>query len=514
MINKRLIKKFLARKLNRYDWVKRLSSDQLNGALDSFVPKPDFGNLKLWNHQKACLLILNELQRFMLYIDMGGGKTLLTLMLLKYRKQCGDKIKAIVFVPYITSVATWIDETEKHTPELKCVPLLGSTAQNLQALNSEGDLFVICYQSAVAMVSKSQTTKKGKSKWNFEAKEIREYFSNFNMLVCDEIHRCKSASSLSYRMCRAISAQCDWVLGLTGTPFGRDLIDLWPQFYLIDFGETLGPTLGFYKEAFFIQKKNYWGGFDFKFDKKLMPTLTRTIKNNSISYSIDEFYDMPPKEYVPKYLPLTDDSKGYVIDAMTKMKFAQKGGDYREVESNYLKLRQLSSGFMTLRGEDDDKIHLSFEDNPKLDALEEIIDAMPHGRKIVIFHHFIHTNYLISERLKKMKVKHARIWSGQRKPLDELRKFQNDPKYTTLVINSKSGSSSLNLQNANYMVFFEQPDSPIDRQQAERRCWRPGQQNRLYIYDFLVKGTADVRLHHANKAGESLLKQLLKGDEL
>ena len=37
-----------------------------------------------------------EVKRFMFNIDMGGGKTLLTLMLLSYRKQRGEKPKAIV----------------------------------------------------------------------------------------------------------------------------------------------------------------------------------------------------------------------------------------------------------------------------------------------------------------------------------------------------------------------------------------------------------------------------------
>ena len=64
----------------------------------------------------------------MFNIDMGGGKTLLTLMLLSYRKQRGEKPKAIVFVPYITSVLTWINEVANKAPHLHIVPLLGSGA--------------------------------------------------------------------------------------------------------------------------------------------------------------------------------------------------------------------------------------------------------------------------------------------------------------------------------------------------------------------------------------------------
>lgn len=361
------------------------------------------------------------------------------------------------------------------------------------------------------MCSSKTTNRKGKTKWNFKAADIRKLFAGCNMLVMDELHKCKNVSSLTYRMCRAISSSATYVTGLTGTPFGRDLIDLWPQFNLIDFGETLGPTLGLYQSVFYEAKPGFFGGMDYTFKKPLLPKLRTIIKNASISYGIDELVDMPPKKYIRVKLDLTDENKGYVENAARLMKEAQKIRNLREIESNYLKLRQLSSGFMTLRGDDAERVQIEFQDNPKLDALQEIIEGMPPDKKVVIFHHFVYTNELISKRLKKLGVKHARIYGKSRDPIAELRRFKSEPDTRALVINSRSGSSSLNLQGANYLVFFEQPDSPIDRQQAERRLWRPGQKWRVFIYDLLMKDTADERLCGANRAGENLLKQLLRG---
>lgn len=447
----------------------------------------------------------------MVFVDMGGGKTLLTLALIKYRKQCGPAGKAIVFVPYITSVATWVDECLKHTPELKCVPLVGSSIENRSALEGPGDLFVICYQSAVAMV-----TEKAQGKWKLTAADVRDYFQGFDMLVMDEIHRTKNIQSLAYRMCRAISAQCDWALGLTGTPFGRDLADLWPQFYLIDFGETLGPTMGFYREVFFKQKAGFWGGRDYTFKKRLMPDLKRIIKHRSIRYGIGEFFDMPPKVSVIREIQTPADSQGYCESAIQAIEASLKSGNvqYSIIESNYLQLRQLSSAFMTLKGEDSSKLHVKFDENHKLDALQAELEAVPYGHKVVIFHHFIHSSGVISERLKAMGIRHARIWSGQKDPIGELRKFQTDPECTVMVLNWRSGSSSLNLQNASYLMVYEQPDSPIDRTQGEARLWRPGQKHRVFIIDFLVRGTWDKRMYLSNKAGRSLLEELLSGQKL
>jgi hypothetical protein len=58
-------------------------------------------------------------------------------------------------------------------------------------------------------------------------------------------------------MCRAISFECQYGIGLSGTPFGKEVEDIWSQFYLIDFGETLGTTKGLFLEAFFNSQKNF-----------------------------------------------------------------------------------------------------------------------------------------------------------------------------------------------------------------------------------------------------------------
>lgn len=513
MINQVAIKEFLRRKLDSYDWMKSQSAEELDAAFAALKPAPVLQSL--WLHQRACFLIIEALKRFMLHVDMGGGKTNIVLSIIRYRKQRGEKPKAVVFVPYITSVSTWIEETAKHAPELTCIPLVGSTKENLEALaHTDGDLFVICYQSAVAMLAApSKGGRSKKRKWSISSKTVRGVFTGFDMLVMDEIHRCKSATALTYYMCRAISANVEYAIGLTGTPFGRDLTDLWPQFYLIDFGETLGPTLGFYREVFFTSKMNYWGGTKFVFKKRMFSVLQRMIKNISIRYSVDEFYDMPPREYIPRKIDPHPAIQAYAEKALEKLReiVTSKDTQYRAAESEYLRLRQLASGFMTLKGEDNDKLQIKFDENPKLDALQDLVEAMPTGCKMIIFHHFVYTNTLISDRLKEMKIKHARIWGKQRDPLGELERFKNDEECRILVINSKSGSSSLNLQLANYLVFFEQPDSAIDREQAERRAWRTGQEKRVFIYDFLMEGTVDKSMNAMNKEGKNLLAALLDG---
>lgn len=517
MISPKAIRKFLKRKLDEYDWVKSYKDKELRKEIRGLKPSPEFGSIKLWTHQKACFLIMIYLQRFLLFLDMGTGKTLLCLSVIKYRKQMGENPCAIVFVPYITAVHTWLEEVEKHTPELKCIPLLYDSKLNKDIfLKGDADLYIMCYQSSVAMVkTKILLPNSKKSKWIVNPADVRQIFSHIDMMILDESHKIKNHSSLTFRMCRAISHEIDWVYGLTGTPFGRDLMDLWSQFYVVDLGDTLGPTLGIYREAFFKKKWGYWGGVEYKFQKKYFDKLHLIVKNRSIRYNINECKDMPPCFFIIRKAVLTNDMINYgetMLDKMQNMVIEKQNKNYSEIKNIFVLLSQLSSGFMTLKS-DNDKIKIAFDENPKLDLLMDLIDEMPKDSKMIVFHNWVYSNELISKRLTEAKIKHARVWGGQKDQIGELKRFSKNKTCRILIINSQSGSSSLNLQHANYVVFFEQPRSAIERNQAERRAWRPGQEKKVFIFDLIMKNTFDERQKYYNKEGRDLLKNLLDGKE-
>jgi len=522
MISPKAISKFLNRKLDNYDWVKKYKNKELRKEIKGLKPSPEFGSIKLWHHQKACFLLMIYLQRFLLFLDMGTGKTLLCLSVIKYRKQMGENPCAIVFVPYITAVHTWIEEVEKHTPELICVPLLYDSKVNKDLfIKGDADLYIMCYQSAVAMVKKKvPIPNSNKTKWIINPSTIREIFNHIDMMILDECHKVKNHSSLTFRMCRAITHEIDWAYGLTGTPFSRDLTDLWSQFYIVDLGQTLGNTLGIYREAFFEKKWGYWGGVEYKFKKKYFDQLHSIVKNRSIRYDINECHDMPPRIYITKKIQLTNDMINYgkiIIEKMIKlMKENKDNKNYSAIQNYFIFLSQISSGFLTLKPELENKknrVFIEFDENPKLELLMDLIDEMPKDSKMIIFHNWVYSNKMISKKLTENKINHARIWGGQKDQLNELRKFKKNKTCRVLIINSQSGSSSLNLQHANYVAFFEQPRSAIERSQAERRAWRPGQEKKVFFFDLVMKNTFDQKQNAYNKQGRDLLKNLLDGKE-
>ena len=490
MISDKAIQKFLQRELQNFDWIKALSSSQIGAALSELVPA--CLTEALWLHQKASLLVMQHHPRFIFFVGMGGGKTNLMLTMLRHRKLKGEKPRAIVFVPYLTAVDTWINEVEKWAPELTCIPLLGSSYENASDLASKtADIFCICYASSIHISDNS-------------------LFSGFNTIILDEIHKLKNHRTKIFQLCSDIAEQATHVYGLTGTPFGKDLQDLWAEFYVVDFGETLGPNISFFRNVFFTRKAGFFGGVEFKFKKKYTGHLQRIIKNRSIHYSVKEFADMPEKQYIQRRIQLPEGIKSYVDKELEKLEEGARNKD-REVAGNaFMQLRQLSSGFITFK-DDEERVKVKFDSNPKLDVLCELIESMPPECKMVIFHDYVFTNHLISERLKELKIGHARIWGGQKDQIGQLKKFREDENCRVLVLNSKSGSSALNLQFANYVCMFEQIVSPIDRSQAEARVWRSGQKQVVIIYDLFVEGTIDSKVHNAVLNDMDFLKEFLSG---
>src|SRR5258706_1319957 len=252
MTSDKAIKEFLKRELDSFEWVKKLSSAQIGAALSELIDPRLTGSL--WLHQKAGLLIMQHHPRFIFHYGMGGGKSLMMLTMLRHRKLKGEKPRTIVFVPYLTAVDTWVNEVEKWAPELTCIPLLGGSKENAAILQNGinqdtqvlGNIFVICYASAICI-----------DDWGL--------FLSFDTLILDEIHNIKNHRTQRFQLCKYISEQANYVYGLTRTPFGKNLEDLWAVFYVVDFGETLGPNISFFRNIFFTRKAGFFGGVEFKF---------------------------------------------------------------------------------------------------------------------------------------------------------------------------------------------------------------------------------------------------------
>lgn len=515
MISPFAVKEFLNRTLESYDWLKTLSDDQLDEIINSLNPKPSFTTTP-HDCQKACFIIGAHIYEFLFFLDMGLGKTKLILDLISYHKdKTGLLTKpALVLVPNVINIETWPDEIEEHNyKNLECIPLY-SEDDRWKKIEEEGDLFIIPYQGLVALVTDSKKSKDEdveKRTWQINKTKVDKIRKRFGALIFDESTSLGNHRSLTYRICNSLTKTIPIRYSLTGTPFGKDPQMMWSQFYSIDKGETLGNTLGIFREAFFHTKKNYWGGYEYTFDKTMKTQLHETIKNRSIGYEEDES-NLPPVIDNEIHLKFPITTMQYYKKVVADFKASNQ--DQKQRRNSFIQMRQLASGYLKIKGEKGQKdTYIIFKENPKLDATLQRISELPPKRKMIIFNEYIKTGNIIAKALKKAKIKYCRIYSKTKKKRDKLKKFKNNSDVQILLLNNSSGSKGSNFQHANYTVYFESPTSPITRLQGRKRTYRRRQTRTTFFTDLIMLGSQDQRILDSIVEGEDLMNSVIKGWE-
>lgn len=520
MLARRAVEAYLNRELDDWRWMKELSSSELDHAISELETKPKFSTkTPLWKHQKVLFLLGVYLQQFLFFVDMGGGKSRVILELVRYLKRCGLEHRWLICVKDIPNVENWVMEIECYAPDLKYICLDDAeTQKRLEMLNSNVDLFILHYPGLVASCSDLQEVEgSGKRRRRLNKAKVRVYQKHITAIVFDESTAVMNRSSLTFRVGNAVAKSLKYRFAMTGTPFGKDTMPLWAQFFVIDHGETLGAKLSLFRAIFFKQKPKYFGGFEYKSIKKLEPELHRVISHRSITYETKEMTSLPPRSQIRKVVILPKANEEYYKKALETLRRSR--GSWAEVDNSFLRLRQISSGFIGLKNDETGaKVKVELPYNPKLDLLLGLVDEMPAGAKMVVFHEYIWTGMKISAALNDRGVKHLTLAGATKDKRGVIRKFRDDDSFRLLLTNNNLGSVGHNFQVANYSVFFESPIRPIIRQQAERRVWRPGQTKKCFEIDLIARAereshSVDERILDALKEGYNLKQRVLLGKE-
>ena len=190
---------------------------------------------KAHGYQKKATERILQQKRVGLFLDMGLGKTVITLTAIKELIEDFAIWKVLVIAPKRVAEDTWSREHEKwdHLSGLRISKVLGTPAQRMKALKAEADIYVIGRDNVKWLVELM-----GKS-WPFD------------MVVIDELSSFKNPSAQRFKALRKVIPASDRVVGLTGTPSPNGLMDLWAEIYLLDRGERLGTTISAYREKYF-----------------------------------------------------------------------------------------------------------------------------------------------------------------------------------------------------------------------------------------------------------------------
>jgi len=122
-------------------------------------------------------------------------------------------------------------------------------------------------------------------------------------------------------------------------------------------------------------------------------------------------------------------------------------------------------------------------------AAGELVDSIRPApdRKLIIFAYYKSAMESLQKQFASYKP--AVVYGATNDSQAEIDRFSQDPNSCVLIINWISGGAGLNLQMANYIMFYECPTSPKDAKQAIARADRKGQQKIVNVYFLRVLDT-------------------------
>lgn len=416
-----------------------------------------------------------------LFLDMGLGKTAITLTAVADLIALEEISKVLVIAPLKTAQNTWGTELEKwdHLSGLTMSLVLGSAKQRLAALDAEADIYVINRENVV---------------WLCELK--RDW--DFDMVVIDELSSFKNSAAKRFKALRKKIPMAKRVVGLTGTPAPNGYMDLWAEVYLLDRGARLGRTIGVYRQSYFHPvKMNGHVVYEWGLNKGAKEMIDKHLTDLCMSIKSDDVLDLPEFVETDMYVDMSA-SERRIYDRFGRDRVLPEidvvGAQAATVRG---KMLQMANGFIY----DDDKT-AHFIHNHKIEALKELVEAA-NGRPVMVFYSFIEDKRRILEEFPEARELKTdadyRAWNRGEIPV--------------LVAHPASAGHGLNMQDGgNIMIWYGLPDSLELYQQGVKRLHRQGQKNTVYIYRILTKNTHDEdilrSLARKERTQDSLLQAL------
>lgn len=415
------------------------------------------------------------------FLDMGLGKSVITLTAIFDLVLDSFLIrKVLVIAPLRVARDTWPFEIEKwdHLKGMTYSVAIGTEQERKFALMRNVDVYIINRENVDWLVNKSGLP------------------FDFDMVVVDELSSFKAYSSKRFKALRRVRPKVKRIVGLTGTPSGNGLMDLWAEIGILDMGQRLGRFITHYRNKFFTpEKRNQLVVFSYKPLPGAEDEIYRLISDITISMKNTDYIKLP--ELVMNEIPVRlSEKEQKVYDTIKRdLVLSLEGHEIDALNAASLsnKLLQMANGAVYADDGSVAKIH-----DRKLDALEDIIEAA-NGKPVLVAYWFKHDLERIINRFPAEKLDSTA----------SIRRW-NDGKIPLAVIHPASAGHGLNLQaGGSTLVWFGLTWSLELYQQTNARLWRQGQKDTVVIHHIITKSTIDEDVIRALKRKDKVQSALI-----
>ena len=398
--------------------------------------------------------------------------------------------RCLVVAPKKVAEATWSREAQKwdHLQHLKIIPVLGSAAKRIRALNTPGDVWVINRENVPWLV---------------------DYFRNawpFDMVVLDESSSFKNHQSKRFKAMKMVRDRIKRLVELTGTPAPNGLEDLWAQIFLLDGGERLGKTISSYRDAFFTQDYSHPGQMYRTYSPQAgaEDKIQAAISDICVSMKAEDYLDLP--DFIEDVVPVVlDDKARKAYNKLEREMLLQVNEQTVTAGTAAVlngKLLQLCSGAVYDVESGVMDIH-----DCKIEAFMEVIEQL-HGEHALVFYWFQHERDRLLRSLATTG-KRVRVYQG---PDDET--AWNSGQVDILLAHPASCAYGLNLQQGGrHEIWFGYPNWTLELyQQANARLYRQGQKLPVVCHLLVVQDSMDedvvASLHSKGDVQDALMNAI------
>ena len=442
-------------------------------------------------YQKYAISHIETHKEAALFLDMGLGKSVIALTAIwNLAFDFFEVSRVLVVAPLRVARDTWPAEIEKweHLKYMTYSVVVGTEEERKQALFKNALVYIINLDNVDWLVNKSGVPFR------------------FDMVVIDELSSFKSHTSKRFKSLLKVRPHIKRIVGLTGTPSGNGLMDLWAEFRLLDMGKRLGRYISHYREAFFEpDKKNQMMVFSYKPRPGAARGIYQRIGDMTISMKSLDFLPMPKLIMNEVHVKLSPAERKVYDELRKKMALSIEGKEIDAANAAALsgKLLQMANGAVY-----DDKHNPIRIHDRKLEALEDLVEAA-NGKPVLIAYWFKHDLVRMKERLSIREIRSSSDITDW-----------NAGRILVAAIHPASAGHGLNLQaGGSVLIWFGLTWSLELYQQTNARLWRQGQEHTVIIEHIVTEGTIDEQVMRAlrskNKTQEALIEAVkahLKGE--
>lgn len=455
------------------------------------------------NHSNMC--------GFLVCDEQGLGKTIESINLALYNKSKYKYKHCLILCCINMSKYNWQQEIYSHTCGQFEGYILGSRKQKSGKINYNG-----------SSKNKLEDLKTGhmygdKSEpklpyfliLNIEAIRMKEnrlhpivdvligYIDagKLNMIIIDEVHKNVSPTSQQgkqlLRIKKSTGKKCMWI-PMTGTPIVNQPTDLFVPLRLVE-GHSINSYYSWNKQFCVF---GGFGGHEI-IGYKNMEQLKQLLQGNMIRRLKSEVLDLPDKVEIIEYVENTPYQnklmKSVEADILSQRDFIVKSINPL---AKMLRLRQVNGSPELV----DDMLEIDSEyikKNAKLMRLLEIIeDILKRNEKVVVFSNWVEPLRTIYRHLaNKYQVCCFTGTMKEKERQKHKEAFLNDPNCMIMIGTIGALGTTHTLTAANNIIFYDEPWTAADRQQACDRIHRIGTTKSANIYTLITKDTIDERVH-------------------